>query len=60
MCTMLYPEFATYKQKMEPSWLHFYRYIYDFSSVYAAFRILRKCTYFFDLHENFYPGFDAP
>ena len=45
---------------MEPLRLHFFRYICGFSSVYAAFRFLRKYTYFFDLHENFYPGFDAP
>ena len=56
---VLYPEFATYRAKKEPFLTPFLSAVPNFCHFYAAYEILKKCTYFYDLHENLYPCFDA-
>ena len=56
---MLWPEFATCGCKMEPFAAPFFQHLCDLFSVYAVFRVLRKCTYIDDLHENFDLSFDV-
>ena len=56
---MIYPEFATCGCKMEPFGAPFFQYLCGLFSVYAFFRVLRKCTYIYDLHENFDLRFDV-
>lgn len=56
---MLIPEFATCGCKMEPFAAPFFQHLCDLFSVYAVFRVLRKYTYIYDLHENFDLSFDV-
>ena len=56
---MLKPEFATCGCKMEPFAAPFFQHLCDLLSVYAVFRVLRKYTYIYDLHENFDLSFDV-
>ena len=56
---LLYPEFATCGCKMEPFAAPFFQHLCDLFSVYAVFRVLRKYTYIYDLHENFDLSFDV-
>lgn len=56
---MVKPEFATCRYKMEPFWAPFFQHLCGLFSVYAAFRVLRKYTYIYDLHENFDLSFDV-
>ena len=56
---LLYPEFATCGCKMEPFAAPFFQHLCDLFSVYAVFRVLRKYTYIYDLHENFDLRFDV-
>ena len=56
---VLYPEFATCGCKMEPFAAPFFQHLCDLFSVYAVFRVLRKYTYIYDLHENFDLSFDV-
>ena len=56
---MIYPEFATCGCKMEPFAAPFFQHLCDLFSVYAVFRVLRKYTYIYDLHENFDLSFDV-
>ena len=53
------PEFATCGCKMEPFAAPFFQHLCDLFSVYAVFRVLRKYTYIYDLHENFDLSFDV-
>ena len=57
--SMLHPEFATCGCKMEPFAAPFFQHLCDLFSVYAVFRVLRKYTYIYDLHENFDLSFDV-
>lgn len=56
--SMIYPEFATCGDKMEPPRTPFLLIPQGIPSVYAGRGVLRKCTYIYDLHENFYLCFD--
>lgn len=56
---VIYPEFATCGCKMEPFAAPFFQHLCDLFSVYAVFRVLRKYTYIYDLHENFDLSFDV-
>ena len=44
---------------MEPFAAPFFQHLCDLFSVYAVFRVLRKYTYIYDLHENFDLRFDV-
>ena len=56
---MIEPEFATCRCKMEPFGGSIFQHLCGLFSVYAVFRVLRKCTYIDDLHENFDLRFDV-